>query len=573
MIVFTKVRYKNFLAAGDQFIEVDLTRSTNTLVVGTNGAGKSTLIEAITFALFDKPFRKISKKQLVNSVNGKACVVEIDFVVGGSSYTVRRGIKPTVFEIIKDGTLLDQQAAMRDDQAFLEQQILKFNYKSFTQVVVIGNASFTPFMELSSIDRRDIVEDLLDIQIFSAMGKVIKERASQLKTDLLSTDQSISTQRQLLNQQISFADEIEEDNTSHTQQLRDTVGEIDREILGLATKIKGIQKQLTEVEAPDIELHRNEYRKFEKMDHQFDSQYDALQTTLDFFNHTDTCPTCKQTITDDHKSSLIQESTSKQQKIVHGREVVSKMLQTTKEILDDAIAADRQISQQKQLVQTLTTEVSSKIRIKKQLEGQISTIESSKDKKKVDNSAIIAQLEATISELEKTRARIFLEQQQLNIVQLLFKDDGIKTRIIEQYLPILNQYVNHYLSCLNFYAHFELDANFNETIKSRYRDDFSYASFSEGEKLRINLALLFTWREISRLKNKVHTNLLILDEVFDSSLDEVGAEDFLKVLRDFDNRTNIFVISHRSSFLFDKFRSVLEFEKVGNFSQIKRKPS
>ena len=567
MILFEKVRYKNILSTGNTFTEVFLNRSKSTLIVGDNGAGKSTMLDALTFALYGKPFRKINKYQLLNSVNNKELLVEAYFSIGGNSYVIKRGIKPGIFEVWKNGELLNQDAAARDYQTYLEETILKLNYKSFGQVVVLGSSTFVPFMQLKTGERRDIIEDLLDIQIFTTMNTLLKERLSENKSEI--TD--IKYQIDLLDNKIDSA-------KSHNESIRKIketeVGKLKDKLKEQVAFVEDEQAKM-DVLLDDIEALNNsigdkaEQKKklaeFQELNHDLTTRLNKLRKDVDFYQNHDNCPTCKQGIDHEFKEETIESS----------RSTATEIETAKKEIGHKSVAVDERLC----AIDLVEDEISEKNisvsehranykigmntckSIKKELDG------AQQEVAEIDTSDI-KQLESELVNHHRSQTELFDHKEILAVVASMLKDGGIKTRIIKQYVPVMNKLINKYLSAMDFFVQFELDESFNETIKSRFRDEFSYSSFSEGEKLRIDLALLFTWRAVSKLRNSVSTNLLIMDEIMDSSLDSAGTEEFLKIIEELSADSNIFIISHKGDQLFDKFDSVIKFEKVKNFSRI-----
>ena len=567
MILFEKVRYKNILSTGNAWTEVELNRSKSTLIVGDNGAGKSTMLDALTFALYGKPFRKINKYQLLNSVNNKELLVEAYFSIGGNSYVIKRGIKPGIFEVWKNGELLNQDAAARDYQTYLEETILKLNYKSFGQVVVLGSSTFVPFMQLKTGERRDIIEDLLDIQIFTTMNTLLKERLSENKSEI--TD--IKYQIDLLDNKIDSA-------KSHNESIRKIketeVGKLKDKLKEQVAFVEDEQAKM-DVLLDDIEALNNsigdkaEQKKklaeFQELNHDLTTRLNKLRKDVDFYQNHDNCPTCKQGIDHEFKEETIESS----------RSTATEIETAKKEIGHKSVAVDERLC----AIDLVEDEISEKNiavsehranykigmntckSIKKELDG------AQQEVAEIDTSDI-KQLESELVNHHASQTELFDHKEILAVVASMLKDGGIKTRIIKQYVPVMNKLINKYLSAMDFFVQFELDESFNETIKSRFRDEFSYSSFSEGEKLRIDLALLFTWRAVSKLRNSVSTNLLIMDEIMDSSLDSAGTEEFLKIIEELSADSNIFIISHKGDQLFDKFHSVIKFEKVKNFSRI-----
>jgi DNA repair exonuclease SbcCD ATPase subunit len=570
MILFQKIKWKNFLSTGAHFTEIDFTKSNNTLIIGHNGAGKSTILDALCFGLFGKPFRKINKPQLLNSVNGKEAVVEVHFNIGQKKYKVIRGIKPNVFEIYLNDVLLNQDAAAKDYQEILENNILKLNYKSFTQVVILGSASFVPFMQLSASDRRAIIEDLLDIQIFSSMNNVIKEKNSSIKEELNKAKYAISLTEEKITLQ---KQNIEEHKKNHDAEIKRKLEEIEKS----KTQMSTLQGDIQLINKHIAVLQNKVGDKKEKLDKKSKSLFqikgkvqtniDRNQKEIDFYENNHDCPTCKQSITPEWKDSQVQEKsekiTTQKTGLVEIEQELTKVTTEIKSITDilshisehngEVIKHTSTISAINNYISKLNTEIDELTKKQTNTEGS--------DQK-------LTELNASLEEHRKSYEASLTEKHYHEFAGTLLKDGGIKTRIIKQYLPIMNKLINKYLKAMDFFVNFNINENFEETIKSRHRDDFSYANFSEGEKMRIDLALLFTWRQIAKLKNSTNTNLLILDEVFDSSLDTVGTEEFLKLIQEMGADTNVFVISHKGDQLFDKFRSVIKFEKKNNFSRI-----
>ena len=570
MILFQKIKWKNFLSTGAHFTEIDFTKSNNTLIIGHNGAGKSTILDALCFGLFGKPFRKINKPQLLNSVNGKEAVVEVYFNIGQKKYKIIRGIKPNVFEIYLNDVLLNQDAAAKDYQEILENNILKLNYKSFTQVVILGSASFVPFMQLSASDRRAIIEDLLDIQIFSSMNNVIKEKNSEIKENLNKSKYAISLTEEKITLQKQNIEEHKKNNDAEINRklaeigiskeqhnkLRNDIELINRHVLVLQNKV-GDKKQKLDKKAKGLFQIKGKVQ----------TNIDRNQKEIDFYENNHDCPTCKQPITPEWKDTQVQE---KSEKITTQRtglsEIEQELNKVTSEIesITDIIS---HISQHNGEIIKHTSTVSAISSYITKLNNEIDELAKKQVNTEGSNQKLI-ELNAQLNEYKTVYESTLVEKHYHEFAGTLLKDGGIKTRIIKQYLPIMNKLINKYLKAMDFFVNFNINENFEETIKSRHRDDFSYANFSEGEKMRIDLALLFTWRQIAKLKNSTNTNLLILDEVFDSSLDTVGTEEFLKLIHEMGADTNVFVISHKGDQLFDKFRSIIKFEKTNNFSRI-----
>ncbi len=571
MIIFEKVRYKNLLSAGEQFLEIPLNENRQTLFMGTNGAGKSLVIEAITFALFDKPFRKISKSKLVNSVNKKNTIVEIYFSIGNSKFTIRRGIKPNIFEIYKNGKMLDQLGSNKEMQKYLESNILKMNYKSFTQVVVLGSSSYTPFMELATPDRRVIVEELLDIKIFSSMSILAKSKFSNLKLDLSGVDsryEATVEKIDLIKNQLEMLKAQEKERNAKAQE---EIKAIEEQNVKLKSNIKKIDDKIDELQKK-LSKHADIYDKSMKIRTNLsllDNKKKELQERVKFFEENDNCPTCEQKIESDFKVTI--------------KDGVLKEIKNIEEKIDDLNQKKEKIETIKDKLNNVQAKVIELHRKKDQIESKINSNNSiikriENDSKEIDNSfsikeneGILKQLNENLKELEVKKEQIQFKIENYQYVLNYLKDSGIKTQIIKQYLPIMNKKINEYIDKMNFPVSFEIDEEFDENIKSRYRDSFSYGNFSEGEKQRINLALLLTWRKIAQMRNSTATNLLILDEVFDSSLDVDGTEGFLNILRELGEENNVIVISHKGDSLFEKFDNVIEFKKIGNFSHIEKK--
>lgn len=571
MIIFQLIRWKNFISTGNAFTEIDFLRSTNTLIVGSNGAGKSTILDALTFGLFGKPFRKINKPQLINSINNGQTVVEIEFKIGKKQYKVIRGLKPSVFEIYCDGVLLNQDAKAKDYQEHLEKFILKLNYKSFTQVVILGSASFVPFMQLSAADRRAIIEDLLDIGIFSSMNiivkdkmTVIKDKIKEVKYDLNLTEEKIKIQLQ----------NIDEHKKNHLSEINDKVAEISNNT-NVVKKTSGdillIQKHIetlsSSVTDESVVLSKN--GKLLQIESKFESNIKKLKKDIEFYELNDNCPTCQQTITPDHKTKHVSEKKTRMTEIDQANEKLSVELQKVVERIQSISSVQKHIRAHQTELVKLNTQINSINEYNAKVFLQIEELRK-KSESIESNNTKLQDLNTELSETIENGKALATEKQYLEFAATLLKDTGIKTKIIKQYLPIMNKLINKYLKAMEFFVNFNLNESFEETIKSRHRDEFSYASFSEGEKMRIDLALLFTWRQIAKMKNSTNTNLLVLDEIFDSSLDGVGTEEFLKLLNSLDKNTNVFVISHKGDQLFDKFRSTIRFTKKNNFSQIEK---
>jgi len=569
MIKFHKVRYKNFLSTGDTFTEIDLSRKKTSLIIGANGSGKSTLLDALTFGLFGRAFRKVPKTALINSINQKHTVVEVEFAIGRQKYRVMRAIKPNMFEIYLNGKMLHQDASVRDYQAILEQQILRLNYKTFTQVVVLGSSSFTPFMQLNTIERRNIIEDILDIQIFTVMNDILKQRyatlrhqLNEIKTNIKIGESKIQSQedsmRRLEENRDEMIDKFRTDIETH-ESLNDDCGEAIRIFLEQVTNHQAKIKDEDEI--------RTSLQKMLSDERHFETQKRKFIKELEFYEKNDECPTCKQDIETEHKEHIC---TDTGKSIVDIDKKLSERSATIIEIngkLGEISKVQQKISGLQYEIQQEQVKLNANETYIRKLESKITDLE---DQEHTEEDTVkLEKYKKAYQQLESMEKTHIDTRHYYDLAELLLKDSGIKTKIIRQYLPIMNKLINKYLASMEFFVQFELDEHFNEQIKSRYRDAFTYSSFSEGEKMRIDLALLFTWRSIAKLKNSVNTNLLILDEVFDSSLDEGGTDEFLKILQTLGDDTNTFIISHKGDSMNEKFNNIIEFEKTQNFSSIK----
>ena len=569
MLKFKVIRWRNFLSTGAQFIEVRLDKDPTTLIVGENGAGKSTILDALCYVLFNKPFRNINKPQLINSINQKQMVVEIEFSIGTKEYKIIRGAKPNVFEIYLNGSLINQDAAARDYQKYLEDHVLKLNYKSFTQIVILGSASFTPFMQLPTGHRREIIEELLDIKIFSTMNDVLKEKNNDLKSRMSDTEDKIDLGKQKVRIQQSYIKTLEEDKQKKIEDVQNRISETNAEITKLSDALQSEQEVLDSLQSSiqDAEDKRTRNQEMASLLKKLTERVKAQEERIQFYHEHDTCPTCNQELNDVLKQSAVHSHTKKITEIEDAIGTISGQIEAIQARLSEIDDIEAKISERKSTIINISSRIIASQEYIKKLQYEITgntqsscNIDEEKTKLKL--------LAKEVVDLGNYKNTLIEEKHYIDIASILLKDTGIKTKVIKQYLPIINKLVNKYLQAMDFFVTFELDEALNETIKSRHRDEFSYASFSEGEKQRIDLALLFAWRTIAKMKNSTNTNLLMLDEVFDSSLDVNGTDFVMTLLNTLGDESNVFVISHKSA-LFDKFRSVIEFEKYQNFSRIK----
>ena len=566
-INFKRVRYKNILSTGNTFTTIEMDESPTTLISGTNGSGKSTLLDAIVFGLYGKPFRKINKPQLVNSINQKGMVVEIEFTVSGHEYFIRRGIKPAVFEIMKNGELIDQDAAKRDYQTYLEQNILGINYKSFNQIVVLGSATYVPFMELPAQARREIIEDLLDIQVFSTMGLLAKERLSNNK-DAINEN---SYQVEIVESNIALT----EDNNDKIRKIRET--EVEKIRDKMTTHINSIEEKnelICKINDDMQELYatiddkvtvKEKFTEAGRLKQDLETKNKAIEKELRFYHDNDNCPTCKQGIDHDFKNNVVEEKSKRNLEIESGLHDIAEQIKRYQERLDEISKVQDQIQEKSFETSEIKAEIKSSKSALNAFREELLAAE--KEVEDVDTSTLKG-LQERLSTYQSERKELLDEQTTLNVVSTILKDGGIKSRIIAQYIPVMNKLINKYLAAFDLFVDFQLDENFNEVIKSRFRDTFSYASFSEGEKLRITLSIMLAWRSVAKLRNSVSTNLLILDETLDGALDGVGIENLIETLHGLNSDDNIFVISHRGDQFAEKFASHVKFKKIKNFSEV-----
>jgi DNA repair exonuclease SbcCD ATPase subunit len=568
MITFHKIRWKNFLSTGNQFTEINFERSQTTLIIGSNGAGKSTVLDALTFSLYGKPFRKINKPQLPNSVNEKDCRVEVEFSVNGVEWKVVRGIKPNLFEIYRNDKPLDQDAAALDQQKWLEKNVLKMNYKSFTQIVILGSSTFVPFMQLSAQNRRDVIEDLLDIKIFSSMGIVIKEKIRNLKEDLKVLELKKETLNDKVQMQQDFIEELENRGKENIKEKEDKIQGLLNEENDLINANEGINWEVQSVEQR-LEVLTGATEKLRKLGNlkgKISNKVSTITKEHKFFTENTVCPTCNQDIEETFRINRITDAQNKAKELQSGYKELEDAINKEEERERQFTALSKEITNLNNDISKNNARIAGCQRQVRDLESEIQRITDQLANRNVEDDKLTSfkeNLKTTYDELATKKDTISY----YDFSYSLLKDGGVKSKIIKKYLPLINQQVNRYLQMMDFYINFTLDEEFNETVQSPIHDNFSYSSFSEGEKMRIDLALLFTWREVARMKNSVNTNLLIMDEVFDSSLDGFGTQEFIKIIRYVIQDANVFVISHKTG-LEDRFESVLTFEKVKGFSNL-----
>ena len=567
MIFFKKLRWKNLLSTGNIFTEIDLAKSNNTLIVGENGAGKSTILDALSFALFGKPFRKINKPQLLNTITKKDLVVEIEFSITNNEYKIVRGVKPNIFEVYQNGVLLNQSAEMKDYQEILEKQILKLNMKSFCQVVVLGSATFQPFMQLPGGQRREIIEDLIDLQIFTTMNSLLKDKTqtnNEVLTDINSDQKVIMEKIKIIKQHLSEKQNNNEklvaEKVSVIDDTNSKIEKLNQQYWVCDSDVQCMKESMSEEKS--IAKHLQKVNEFK---HKIEASVAILRKDIKFFDNHKDCPTCKQNIDEKFRTNIISEKNIELDSSSSKLDLLAKEYDKANAKINELIEIQANINTKQMEQFKIKNNIDSLIKYRDQLEKEINQINQVYE---ADEDDKMTELE---TELNSVAARYndAMDQKQIYAAAaMLLKDGGIKARIIKQYVPVINKLINKYLSVMDFFVQFELNEEFNETIKSRFRDEFSYASFSEGEKMRINLAVLFTWRAVAKLRNSVSTNLLIMDEVFDSSLDSNGTEEFMKVLNNLTLDTNTFIISHKTDQLYDKFTNVIKFEKHKNFSKV-----
>ena len=568
MIEFKKIRWKNFLSTGNQFTEISLNDKNTNLVIGTNGAGKSTLLDALTFGLFNKPFRKINKPQLINTINEKDCLVEVEFVVNGREYLVRRGIKPNIFDIEVNGNILHKEADDRANQKILEENVLKLNYKSFTQIVILGSSTFVPFMQLTTANRREVIEDLLDIRIFSAMSNLLKDSMRERKDQIKSLELKKSNLKDKIDMQQKFIEELENRGNANINSNKEKIAKLDGEVVDYMKENTSLEEDILNrtKEQEEVIGSGDKLAKLNNLKGKLSQKVGTITKEHKFFTENTVCPTCQQDIEEEFRVNRISDAQNKAKELKKGYEELEQTIKFEQERERQFIALSQEITKLTHGISKNNTRISLNQRQIRELEHEIQTITNNLQNRNTEHE----KLEEFRESLQKVFENLSTKREELvhyDFAYSLLKDDGVKTKIIKKYLPFINQQINRYLQMMDFYINFKLDGEFNETVESPIHEKFSYSSFSEGEKMRIDLALLFTWREVARVKNSVNTNLLIMDEVFDSSLDGFGTEEFLKIIRYVIKDANIFVISHKTG-LEDKFANVVKFDKVKGFSRM-----
>ena len=567
MIIFKYARWKNFLSTGNQFIEIQLDKSPTTLIVGENGAGKSTILDVLCFGLFGKPFRGINKAQLVNSINNSSTIIEIEFTIGTRNYKVVRGIKPNKFEIYQNDKMMNLEANVRDYQKILEQQILKLNYRSFTQVVILGSSTFVPFMQLKARHRREVVEEILDIQIFSIMNLLARQKTKELTEEIREVDYNYDITTEKIELQENYIEDIKKNKDDIIVEKTNLLTSNEEEISDRKTE----QKNLTETNEKLLSSIIDEDKAISKRDKLKDFRFSLKDkhsresALITFFEENDECPTCEQHIDEEFKKEKIKQNQTSVKELDDGLNKLSDEMKKIEAVIKEYKNTAKSIRENDIALAKITSGITQLEKFNTKLKIEIDSLSkgsiSDADTEKLKN------LKDTFAKIDEQRKHLKEEKSYIDAIRLILQDTGIKTKIIKQYLPVMNNLINKYLTSMEFYVNFTLNENFEETIKSRFRDEFTYSSFSEGEKMRIDLALLFTWRAIAKMKNSANTNLLILDEIFDSSLDGTGTDEFLKILNTLGGE-NVFVISHKQDTLADKFRETIRFEKVKNFSHV-----
>ena len=568
MLIFETIRWKNFLSTGNHFTEIKFIEYQTNLIIGQNGAGKSTILDALTFSLFGKPFRKINKPQLLNSVNEKDCVVEVEFSIGPTNWKIIRGMKPNIFEIWRDGNKLDQSAAMADQQKWLEQNVIKMNYKAFTQIVILGSSTFVPFMQLSAKDRREVIEDLLDIRIFSSMNTVLKDKIRDLKDSIKMYDLKKESLQEKVKMQENFIDELENRAKKNISDKEGKIGQLlveENSWMGSNEEknreLDDLQKKVENFSGASKKL-----RKLGDLKGKISNKVSTITKEHKFFTENTVCPTCTQSIEEDFRINKINDAQNKAKELQSGYKELEEAIKEEEERERQFTALSKEITSLTHGISQNNTKIAGCQRQIRDLESEIQRVTEQIADRNIEDEKLAKfqdSLKTTYDDLATKKDTI----NYYDFSYSLLKDGGVKSKIIKKYLPLINQQVNRYLQLMDFYINFTLDEEFNETVQSPIHENFSYSSFSEGEKMRIDLALLFTWREVARMKNSVNTNLLIMDEVFDSSLDGFGTEEFLKIIRFVVKDANIFVISHKES-LHDRFADVIRFDKMKGFSRM-----
>jgi DNA repair exonuclease SbcCD ATPase subunit len=566
MIIFKTIRWKNLLSTGNAFTEISLNTHNQTLIVGENGAGKSTILDALSFALYGKPFRKVNKGQLINSINNKGLVVECEFGIGSKNYLVRRGAKPNLFEIQVDGTSLNQDASANDFQEMLEKHILKLSHKTFSQVVVLGSASFVPFMQLAAQPRREVIEDLLDIQVFTTMNVLLKDKITSNRSQITDVDYKTHSTEEKIEIEASHLSTLEQNNDALKKQKMLQISEYIKQVNDVSEQTTKLLREIAELSSTiaDQDKVRSRLEKVGTLARQIRSRRDSIIKEAEFFDVNHDCPTCRQGIAVEHRTQIVEEANAKLAEIEQGEQKITEELDRLNTRLTDISNILTAISSKQTEAHTHQIRSAQLEQFIQSIKGELDQLNETKQFDTTKTS--LKELKRTLGNLKEEKEQLVNQRAVLDVAGVLLKDAGIKTKIIRQYIPVINKLINKYLAAMDFFVNFELNENFEETIKSRFRDEFSYASFSEGEKSRIDLALLFTWRAVSRLRNSASTNLLILDEVFDGSLDTQGNEELLKILQTVTEGNNVFVISHKTDAYLDKFERVLKFQKQKNFS-------
>ena len=569
MIIFKKIKWKNFLSTGNKFTEINLTEAKTNLIIGNNGAGKSTILDALTFSLFNKPFRKVNKSQLINTVNEKDCHVELEFNVGNVDWKVIRGMKPVRFEIYKDGKVMNQNAAVNDQQRWLEEQVLKLNYKSFTQIVILGSASFVPFMQLTAPNRREVIEDLLDIKIFSAMGLILKERVRGVNERL----REISIRKNLLEEKIDmqngFIQEIENTSKKDVKDKREKIKNINEQIERYEDDLAEMSQELDAINKDMGMLSdcNTKLRKLGNLRGKMSQKVSTITKEHKFFSENVTCPTCTQSIEEEFRLDKIKDAETKAKDLEKGYKELEEAIKLEEEKESQFKKITSEASKLTHEISKTSTRVSGLQNQTRDIEQEIQTITEQLENRTTERHAL-DKLLGELEGLQKNQSQESEKNVYNEFAHALMKDGGVKSKIIKRYLPLMNQQINKYLQLMDFYINFSLDDEFKESVKSPIHDKFSYESFSEGEKMRIDLSLLFTWREIARMKNSASTNLLILDEIFDSSLDGFGTDYFTKIIKYVVSDANVFIISHKTDDLIDSFDKIIKFDKIKGFSKL-----